>query len=106
MALVPKNTVTVHVSWLPGDGQSANVGAQWVDKQQYGDQDFSNSCSAMIPSYATLDARYAKAIGAWEFAVAGTNLTDKHYFSNAYACMDGIYPSDARQLKISARYNF
>jgi iron complex outermembrane recepter protein len=105
MVMVPSNIATTRLSWLPADGQTADVGVQWVSEQRYGG-DFANTCSAMIPSYATLDGRYGKRIGAWEFAITGTNLTDKHYFSNAYGCKSGIYPNDGRQLKISARYNF
>lgn len=105
MVMVPKNTVSTRLSWLPGDGQTADIGIQWVSEQRYG-ADFANTCSALMPSYTTLDGRYAKRMGAWEFAVAGTNLTDKHYFSNAYGCKSGIYPNDGRQLKVSARYDF
>ncbi|WP_296943410.1 TonB-dependent receptor [uncultured Massilia sp.] len=105
MVLVPKNVLTARLSWLPGDGQSADLGAQWVDGQRYGD-DFSNGCSARIPSYATFDARYAITLGRWELAATGLNLADRHYFSNAFSCRAGIYPSDGRQLKLSARYDF
>ncbi|MDC8759864.1 TonB-dependent receptor [Janthinobacterium fluminis] len=105
MVLVPKNTVSMRLSWLPNDGQSADVGVQWVDSQRYGG-DFSNTCSGQIPSFTTVDARYARKLGAWEFALSGKNLSDKKYFSNAYACNGGIYPSDGRQLKVSARYDF
>ena len=105
MVMVPKNTVSTQLNWTPGDGQNAYVGAQWVDKQLYGG-DFSNTCSAQMPAYATLDARYAKTIGAWELSVTGTNLSDRHYFNQAYGCMSGIYPSVGRQMKVSARYSF
>jgi iron complex outermembrane receptor protein len=105
IALVPKNVVTARVSWLPGSRQSADVGVQWVDRQRYGD-DFSNSCAARIPSYVTFDARYAVKVGPWEFAATGLNLADRRYFSNAFSCQAGIYPSDGRQLKLSARYDF
>ncbi|MES2538500.1 MAG: TonB-dependent receptor [Pseudomonadota bacterium] len=105
MVLVPKNTVSMRLSWLPGDGQTADIGAQWVGSQRYGG-DFSNSCSAVIPSYTTLDGRYARRVGQWEFAVIGNNLTDKNYFSQAYSCRGGIYPSAGRQIKVSARYDF
>jgi iron complex outermembrane receptor protein len=54
----------------------------------------------------TFDARYAVKLGPWEFAASGLNLADRHYFSNAYGCRSGIYPSDGRQLKLSARYDF
>jgi iron complex outermembrane receptor protein len=105
LVLVPKNVLTARLAWLPGDGQSADVGAQWVDSQRYG-SDFTNSCDARVPSFTTFDARYARKIGAWEFAVSGLNLADRHYFSNAFGCKSGIYPSDGRQLKFSARYDF
>jgi iron complex outermembrane receptor protein len=105
LVLVPKNVVTARLAWVPGNGQSADVGAQWVDSQRYGD-DFTNKCGARIPSYTTLDARYSIKLGAWEVAATGLNLADRHYFSNAFECKGGIYPSDGRQLKLSARYDF
>jgi len=105
MVLVPKNVASLRLAWVPGDGQSADLGAQWVDSQRYG-SDFTNACGARIPSFTTLDARYARTVGRWEFAVSGLDLADKQYFSNAYGCRSGIYPSDGRQLKLSARYDF
>jgi iron complex outermembrane receptor protein len=105
MVLVPRNVLTTRLAWVPGDGQTADVGAQWVSSQRFGN-DFTNSCAARIPSYATLDARYARKLGAWELAVAGLNLADRQYYSNAFGCQSGIYPSDGRQLKLSARYDF
>ncbi len=105
MVLVPRNVLTARLAWLPGDGQSAELGAQWVDRQRYGD-DFSNNCSGQMPSFATFDARYARTLGAWEVALSGLNLGDKQYFSEAYRCKGGIYPSNGRQLKLSARYAF
>lgn len=108
MVLVPKNIATVRLNWLPGNGQNANVGMQWVDTQRYG-KDFSNSCSARIPSYATLDARYAIRVWDWEFAVSGTNLTDKNYYGQAFGdCTNnrGIYPNAGRAMKFSVRKDF
>jgi len=105
IALVPENTVTARLNWVPASGQSFDVGVQWVDEQRYGD-DFANTCSGKIPSYTTLDARYARKFGQWELALSGLNLADKHYYSQAFSCKGGIYPSDGRQLKLSARYDF
>ncbi|MYM26359.1 TonB-dependent receptor [Duganella sp. FT135W] len=104
MVLVPNNTLTTRLAWT-GAGQTADVGVQWVDKQRYG-SDFTNTCDGEIPSYTTLDARYARKFGQWEWAVSGQNLADKEYFSQAFGCKSGIYPSNGRQLKISARYEF
>ncbi|WP_136419402.1 TonB-dependent receptor [Herbaspirillum sp. ST 5-3] len=106
MVLVPSNTATLRLNWLPGSSQSASVGVQWADSQRYGG-DFSNSCAIRIPSYTTVDARYARRVGAWELAIAGNNLTDRSYFSNAFgACGTGIYSDTGRQLKVSARLDF
>jgi iron complex outermembrane receptor protein len=105
MVLVPKNVLTARLSWLPGNGQSADFGAQWVGRQRYG-SDFDNSCAARMPSSVTFDARYAVKLGPWEVAVNGLNLADRRYYSYAYGCQSGIYPSDGRQLKLSARYDF
>ena len=108
MVLVPKNTLGARLAWTPATGHSADIGAQWVASQRYGD-DFANSCSGKIPGFATVDARYARALGPWEFALSGLNLTDKRYYSQAYSCngeYGGIYTADGRQLKLSARYEF
>lgn len=105
MVLVPKNVVTLRVAWTPAGGHSADIGAQWVDSQRYG-SDFSNGCGARIPSYTTLDARYAYRVGGWEAAVTALNLADRQYYSNAFGCRSGIYPSEGRQLKLSLRYDF
>jgi iron complex outermembrane receptor protein len=105
MVLVPENIASARLSWTPGSGHSADAGVQWVGKQRYG-SDFSNDCATLMPSYATLDARYARQIGAWEFAVSGQNLSNKQHFSQAFFCRGSIYPSDGRQMKISARYDF
>lgn len=60
-----------------------------------------------MPSYTTLDARYAYRTGPWEFALAGSNLADRDFFSAAYgACQNGIYPDSGRQIKASARLRF
>lgn len=105
MVLVPKNVATLRLSWVPGNGHTLDAGVQWVDRQRDGG-DFSNSCTSRIPSYATLDARYARQIGAWEFALSALNLGDRQYYSNAFSCGAGIYPSDGRQIKASVRYDF
>ena len=105
LTLVPKNIVSARVSWSPASGTSADLGAQWIDSQRFG-SDFNNSCTALIPSHTTLDGRVAQRIGKWEYALAGVNLADKQFYSNAFSCRGGIYPENGRQLKLSARYDF
>ena len=105
LVLVSKNVVTARLAWLPAGGQSADLGVQWVDRQRNGD-DFSNTCDLRMPSYVTFDARYAVKVDGWEFAASGLNLADRQYYSYAYGCRSGIYPSNGRQLKVSVRYDF
>lgn len=108
LVLVPKNTATVRLNWKPTSKQTADIGVQWVDKQRYG-EDFSNSCDARIPSFATLDGRYAVRVGTWEFAVLGTNLTNRNYYAQAFGdCSNnrGIYPDAGRAIRLSARKDF
>jgi iron complex outermembrane receptor protein len=104
--LVPKNIATLRANWTPLVNHTADIGLQYVDKQRYGN-DTANSCSSQIPSYTTLDARYAVRFGAWEVAIAGSNLADRDYFSYAAgACRNGIYSDNGRQVKLSARLDF
>ncbi|WP_342120525.1 TonB-dependent receptor [Pseudoduganella sp. OTU4001] len=105
LALVPSHIVTARLAWLPGDGQSADIGVQRVAEQRYGD-DFFNSCNARIPAYTTVDGRYARKFGQWELALSALNLFDKDHYSQAFGCRSGIYPDSGRQLKVSARYDF
>jgi iron complex outermembrane receptor protein len=100
----------LRLNWLPGNGQSADVGLRWVDSQRFGG-DFSNTCSSRIDAFSTFDARYAVRVGAWEWAISGTNLTDKSYFSQAFGtCINdaylGAYPESGRAVKISTRLDF
>jgi iron complex outermembrane receptor protein len=104
--LVPTNTANLRANWNPGSRQSASVGVRYASEQRFGN-DFANSCTNRIPSYAVLDARYAWRTGPWEFAATGTNLTDRSYYSNAFSCTVGnIYPEAGRQVRLSARLDF
>ncbi len=105
LVLVPKNVLSARLAWTPASGHTADVGVQWVDSQRYGG-DFLNTCGSRMPSFTTFDARYARQYGPWEVAVSGLNLGDKQYSTAAFACRGSIYPSDGRQLKLSARYDF
>lgn len=108
MTLVPKNTATLRLNWVPGNGHSADVGLQWVDKQRYAG-DFTNACTSKISGFTTLDARYAVRVDTWEFAIRGANLTDKNYYTQAYGeCSTdaSIYPEAGRSVRLSVRKNF
>lgn len=105
MVLVPTSKVAARLSWMPEDGHTADIGVQWTGSQRNGG-DFSNTCSRRMPAYTTVDARYARTLGRWELAVSALNLTDRQYYSHAFACEGSIYPDDGRQLKLSARYDF
>ena len=104
VVLVPRNSAGARVNWNSG-AQSARVGVQWVASQRYGD-DFTNACASRMPSYATVDARYALRIERWELALSGFNLGNRNYFNQAYSCQGSIYPAPGRQLSVSARYDF
>lgn len=109
LVLVPKNVATLRLTWLPTKAQTVDAGVQWVDSQRFG-SGFTSTCDARIPSYATLDARYAVRVGAWEFAVTGNNLTDKNYYGQAFgdmaSCKNGIYPNPGREMRVTARMDF
>lgn len=105
MVLVPKTVAAARLAWTPGSAHAADVGIQWTGSQRDGG-DFTNSCARRVPSYATVDARYAYTVGRWELAIAGLNLGDRQYYSQAFGCGYGIYPDPGRQLKLSARYDF
>jgi iron complex outermembrane receptor protein len=107
VALVPKNTLSTRINWSAGR-HSADAGVRWVDRQRSGG-DFGNTCARM-PSFAAIDARYAMRVQAWEFALTGSNLADRKYYSQAYSCASGqvsdIYPENGREVKFTARYDF
>ncbi len=106
MILVPRNTASLRVNWMPGGPQRATIGVRWTDEQRYGD-DFSNACTRRIASYAVVDARYAYRSGPWEFAATGSNLANRSYFSNAFSCATGnVYPEAGRQVRLSLRRDF
>ncbi|MDB5774927.1 MAG: TonB-dependent receptor [Herbaspirillum sp.] len=104
VVLVPRNTASARLNWKSGP-HSARIGAQWVSRQRYG-SDFTNTCAAQMPSYVTVEGRYAITVARWELALTGVNLGNRQYFSQAYGCQSGIYPEAGRQLILSARYDF
>ena len=80
-------------------------GVNWVGEQH---PDFSNACT--MPSYTTLDARYAYKLKAAELSLGVSNLTDRKYYSQAFRCTAGttaaIYPEAGRAFTAALRVNF
>jgi iron complex outermembrane receptor protein len=107
LVVVPRNTASLRMNWLPLGPHSASAGLVYVGAQRFGG-DFSNSCSAMIPAYAALDARYAWKRNGWEVSVAGTNLADRHYYSYAFSfnCGTSVYPENGRAVTLRVRRDF
>ena len=70
--------------------------------------DFDNACR--MPSYATLDLRYAYRRQQAEFALGVANLADRKYYTQAFSCAAGavgaIYPEAGRAITASVRLAF
>ena len=105
VALVPKQTLAVRANWRPNPGHILDGGVTWVAEQS---PDFANACK--MPSYATLDLRYAYKYQNAEFAVGVTNLTDEKYYTLAYGCAGtqptSLYPEAGRAFTTSVRLKF
>ncbi len=106
MALVPGQTIAVRADWRPAPGHTLDGGVTWMAEQS---PDFANACK--MPSYATVDLRYAYQFRNAEFALGVANLTDEKYYTQAYACdksgaVTSIYPEAGRTVTASVRVKF
>jgi iron complex outermembrane receptor protein len=108
IALTPRRTLSLGADWQAGRGHSLGASVNVVSSQY---PDFANSCR--MPSYSTLDARYAYRTDAVELAVGVRNLADRDYYTRAYACTGGadnrptsLYPEAGRAFTVSARMSF
>jgi iron complex outermembrane recepter protein len=105
VALVPAKTLAVRADWRFAPGQSLNAGVNWVSSQS---ADFANVCQ--IPSYATIDLRYAIEWRNAEFAIGAANLADRKFYTQAFGCDSGvttaIYPEAGRVVTASVRFKF
>lgn len=103
--LVPRQTLAVRADWRFAPAQQISAGVQWVGAQR---PDFDNACS--MPSYATLDTRYAYKFANSELSLGVTNLTNHKYYSQAFACAggvtQGIYPDAGRAATATLRVHF
>ena len=103
--LTPRQTLAIWSDWRFAEKQILSAGIQWVSTQR---PDFANACT--MPSYATLDARYAYKFANAEFAIGATNLANSKYYSQAFRCTagvtNGIYPDAGRAVTATLRVNF
>ena len=105
VALVPKQTLAVRANWRPNPGHTLEGGVTWVAEQS---PDFANACK--MPSYVTLDLRYAYKYQNAEFALGVANLTDEKYYTLAYGCAGtqptSLYSEAGRAITTSVRLKF
>jgi iron complex outermembrane recepter protein len=103
--LVPRKTLALRADWTPVAGHRVSGGVNWVSSQH---PDFNNACT--MPAYTTADARYAYEWNKVELSLGVTNLFDRKYFTQAFACTGGvtssIYPEAGRAVKAAVRYQF
>lgn len=103
--LTPRRTLAVQAGWQMAPAHRLSGGVNWVGEQH---PDFSNACT--MPSYTTLDARYAYKFKNAELSLGVSNLTDRKYYSQAFRCTAGttsaIYPEAGRAFTAALRVNF
>lgn len=103
--LVPAQTLALRADWSPGAGHQFGGGVNWVSSRH---PDMANRC--IMPSYTTLDMRYAYQLRRLELALGVNNLGDRRYYTQAFSCSGGavssIYPEAGRTVVVSARLGF
>ncbi len=103
--LVPRHTLALHADWRPAPGHRIDGGVNFVASQY---PDLANACT--MPSYTTADLRYALQWRAAEFALGITNLANRKFYTQAFACANGavtsIYPDPGRAVTASVRLHF
>jgi len=103
--LVAGTTLAVRADWRPAPAHSVNAGVVWVSSQNV---DFANTCK--VPSYTTVDARYAYQWRQVELSLGVSNLLDAKYYTQAFTCAagvtNGIYPEAGRAFTAALRVHF
>jgi len=103
--LVAGTTLAVRGNWNPAPAHSVNAGVVWVSSQNV---DFDNTCK--VPSYTTVDARYAYQWRKVEMSIGMSNLLDAKYYTQAFTCAagvtNGIYPEAGRAFTAALRVHF
>lgn len=103
--LVPGRTLALRADWVPAPGHRLGGGVVWVSSQH---PDFDNACT--MPAYTTADVRYAYAWKHAEFSLGVSNLADRKFYTQAFACAGGqptsIYPEPGRAFTGAVRITF
>ena len=103
--LVPRKTLALRADWTPVARHRVSAGVNWVSLQH---PDFGNACT--IPSYTTMDARYAYEWKQLELSLGVTNLADRKYYTQAFGCATNvttsIYPEAGRAFTAAVRVKF
>lgn len=103
--LTPRRTLSLRGEWQLAAGQQVDLLLNQVAAQH---PDFDNACR--MPSYVTLDLRYAYRWQAAELALGVANLGGRKYYTQAFSCAAGevnaIYPEAGRSLSASLRVAF
>jgi iron complex outermembrane receptor protein len=103
--LAARRSLALRADWAPAPQHRLSGGVVWVSSQH---PDFANACT--MPAYTTVDARYAYDWKQAEFSVGVTNLADRKFYTQAFACAAGqvtsIYPEAGRAFTAAVRVKF
>lgn len=103
--LVPGAALALRADWTPAAGHQLGGGLNWVSSQH---SDFANLCK--IPSFHTVDLRYAYQWNQVELSLGVSNLFDKKYFTQSFVCTagvtNGVYPEPGRAFTAALRVRF
>jgi len=106
--LVPARTLSAGGAWRLAGRSDLSLFARYVGTQRF-DNDQANTFMT-LPTYVTVNARFAWQAAGWELAATVLNLTDRKYFSygirNAAGTDFNAYPAPERAIFVSARYDF
>lgn len=105
VSLTTRRTVSVGMDWQVAAEHRLSSQLFYASQRH---PDFDNLCA--MPSYVTLDLRYAFKFGAGDFSLGVANATDRRYFTQAFRCVagvtEGIYPEAGRSLTGAVRWQF
>ena len=103
--LTPRHTLALRTEWTPAQKHRVFANINVVGVQH---PDFANQCK--MPSYTTLDARYAYQAKHVEYSLGAKNLLNHRFYTQAYGCSGGqttsIYPEAGRVVNLAVRLHY